>query len=124
MKLHIKDLSGPALDWAVAICEGFVQHGDEPWQPGEEPFAFTTDWAHGGPIIDRSGIGFFCNRTAEVGARFRPDAGSDWRAFGYNKMGTHYFGPTPLVAAMRCYVTSQMGDEIEIPDELVQGESA
>jgi hypothetical protein len=28
------------------------------------------------------------------------------------------FAPTPLIAAMRCYVASKMGDEIELPEEL------
>ena len=27
-------------------------------------------------------------------------------------------GPTPLVAAMRCYVASRLGDEVEISEEL------
>jgi hypothetical protein len=27
-------------------------------------------------------------------------------------------GPTPLIAAMRCYVASQLGDEVEVPEEL------
>jgi hypothetical protein len=27
-------------------------------------------------------------------------------------------GPTPLIAAMRCFVASKLGDEIEIPKEL------
>jgi hypothetical protein len=29
-------------------------------------------------------------------------------------------GPTPLVAAMRCYVASKLGDTVEIPDDLVK----
>jgi hypothetical protein len=29
-------------------------------------------------------------------------------------------GPTPLIAAMRCYVASKMGDEVDVPDELVK----
>jgi hypothetical protein len=28
-------------------------------------------------------------------------------------------GHTPLIAAMRCYVASKLGDEVEIPDELL-----
>jgi hypothetical protein len=28
------------------------------------------------------------------------------------------YGPTPLVAAMRCYVASRLGAEVEIPDQL------
>lgn len=32
----------------------------------------------------------------------------------------HYFvGPTPLIAAMRCYVASKLGDEVEVPEELL-----
>lgn len=29
-------------------------------------------------------------------------------------------GPTPLIAAMRCFVASRLGDEIEIPEELLK----
>lgn len=29
------------------------------------------------------------------------------------------YGPTPLIAAMRCYVASKLGDEVEIPEELL-----
>jgi hypothetical protein len=28
------------------------------------------------------------------------------------------YGPTPLIAAMRCFVSSRLGDEVEIPKEL------
>jgi hypothetical protein len=28
------------------------------------------------------------------------------------------YGDTPLIAAMRCYVASKLGDEVEIPKEL------
>lgn len=31
----------------------------------------------------------------------------------------HYWqGPTTLIAAMRCYVASKLGDEVEVPEEL------
>jgi hypothetical protein len=29
------------------------------------------------------------------------------------------YGHTPLIAAMRCYVASKLGDEVEIPQELL-----
>ena len=80
---------------------------------------FSTDWNLAGPIIEQEGIGFFCNRTTATGARFTPDAGADWRAFALNKHGVHYFGPTPLIAAMRCFCASRLGDEINIPEELL-----
>ena len=28
-------------------------------------------------------------------------------------------GPTPLIAAMRCFCCSKLGDEVEVPDELL-----
>jgi len=99
------ELSGAALDWAVAQCEGF-DNGD--WLPD-----YSTDWAAGGSIIEREEISisreFSSGRiewAAWTPAPFRDDA----EAFGY--------GETALVAAMRCYVASKLGDEVEIPDEL------
>ena len=29
-----------------------------------------------------------------------------------------WFGKTKLIAAMRCYVASKLGDEVEVPEEL------
>jgi hypothetical protein len=100
------ELTGAALDWAVARCEEF-DNGD--WLPD-----YSTDWAAGGPIIEREEISisreFSSGRiewAAWTPAPFRDDA----EAFGY--------GETPLIAAMRCYVASKLGDEVEMPDALV-----
>jgi hypothetical protein len=38
-------------------------------------------------------------------------------AWGWPK-ANGFWGDTPLIAAMRCFVTSKLGDEIEIPEEL------
>jgi hypothetical protein len=47
---------------------------------------------------------------------------SDWSAESFNGEGIDVahigFGPTPLIAAMRCYVASKLGDEVEVPNEL------
>jgi hypothetical protein len=39
-------------------------------------------------------------------------------ASNYDSIDCVAFGPTPLIAAMRCYVISKLGDEVEVPDEL------
>ena len=129
MKVKTSELIDAALDWAVAKCEGVNAEAFhlyyEPTEPtdydghGYPEFHYSSIWAQGGPIIERVGIGFFCNRTAAVGSRFAPDAGADWRAFAFNKHAEHHFGPTPLIAAMRCYVASKLGDEVEVPGELL-----
>ena len=39
---------------------------------------------------------------------------------GKAKSYGHAFGPTPLIAAMRCFVASKLGDEVDVPDELIK----
>jgi len=120
MKTH--ELTGAMLDWAVAKCEGIELVGgyynrllvDGRMSRGQEMlviFKPSTDWAQGGPIIEREGIELFRNNEKSYWFTSR----------ARNQIGT---GPTPLVAAMRCYVASKLGDEIEVPEELLQGEMA
>ena len=112
MKIKTSELKGAALDWAVAKCEGYfdiviagalIGVADvfyfDVWTP-------STDWAQGGPIIERGGI--MIERWASTG---------HWQAA--NALVTKVFtAETPLVAAMRCYVASKLGDEVEVPEEL------
>ena len=107
MKIKTSELSGAALDWAVAKCEGLDQYFDS-----EEKCAFddegcayepSTNWAQGGPIIEREGIAL-------------GQTGDGWEA---TCDGCIYIsGPTPLIAAMRCYVASKLGEEVEVPEEV------
>ena len=106
MKIKTNQLTGAALDWAVAKCEGVVYHGPA-WTK------YSTDWAQGGPIIEREEISIsreFASGRIEWAAWTPAPIRDDAEAFGY--------GPTPLIAAMRCYVASKLGDEVEIPEEL------
>lgn len=117
MKINTGDLSGAALDWAVirAINVG------TPWRYwGQAITAYSTNWAHGGPIIEREGIavreiapiiwndGMISRRW--IAEMFRVP-GKVRKALGH--------GPTPLIAAMRCYVASKLGNEVDVPDCLL-----
>lgn len=114
--MKVSDLTGSALDWAVAKCIGHVD--DETiirrLEPDEEGWfiAYSTDWAQGGPIIEREII------TLDF------DGGTDWQARDFDSQQILAHGPTPLIAAMRCYVASKMGEEIELPDGLLEGAEA
>jgi hypothetical protein len=68
--------------------------------PFYEGYTPSTDWAQGGPIIEREMI------TVEW-------TGEDWRTCIW--CDEKFLGPTPLIAAMRAYVASKLGDEVEIP---------
>ena len=99
---ELKDL---ALDWAVATANGeAVILAQENWD------WYSSDWERGGPIIEREGI------------TIQRVTGALWDAFINNIH--HADGPTPLIAAMRCYVTSKLGDTVDIPKELTKGEKA
>jgi hypothetical protein len=122
--MKTSELTGAALYWAVAQAIGKpchlyrINHRDR--QPaiyvlrGEHGLtpAYSTNWAQGGPIIER-----------EVPMLMRTNGG-DWIAQGSydtanDKEAQRYYGPTPLIAAMRCYVASKLGDDVDVPEELL-----
>ena len=104
------ELLGAALDWAVAKCEGkewnlvesFLDYYDE------GRMHYSDDWAQGGPIIEREMIGLGRARKAPWLAYISPPE-------EHTKL---VYGSTPLITAMRCYVVSKLGNEVEIPQEL------
>ena len=123
MKIKTNKLTGAALDWAVAKCEGGTDFWydtiatywikldgkDRALSKGwSQSFTPSTEWAQGGPIIERERICPCPSNTA---------AGSPWSATDLTGHITQ-FGPTPLIAAMRCYVASKLGDEVDVPEEL------
>lgn len=130
MKTEASKLTGAALDWAVARLE-FPEHLGydlEVWVtplPCDDPEDFkyqpSTDWSQGGPIIEREDINvtrFTRSEITEYGAEvYRKDG---WTACttttAYWMTPKRTYGPTPLIAAMRCYVTSKLGEFIDIPE--------
>jgi hypothetical protein len=92
-------LTGAALDWAVAVAE-FGYGADS------KTNKYSTDWAQGGPIIEREGMRIQTFMDKWLASIPKPFVQRD--------------GPTPLIAAMRCYVASKLGDDIEIPKELTE----
>jgi hypothetical protein len=117
-EMKTSELQGAALDWAVAECEGqeVVFEDGELCLPSSyfkdgDPYTPSTDWAQGGPIIERERI---C-----IGSGM--DAPTWYANEGLGKY--HQFGPTPLIAAMRCYVASKLGDEVKVPNEVEGAQS-
>jgi hypothetical protein len=97
-------LTGDALNWAVGKAEGL-----DGWLA---PVNYCGKWEHGGPIIEREGMGLWAYQWNEQG-----EAEQGW--YAEDKDGDHVqTGPTPLIAAMRCYVASKLGEDVSIPEEL------
>ena len=116
--MKTSERTGAALDWAVAKCEQRAGANISEGYAGSllvvddngfgAPAAYSTNWAQGGPIIERERISI------------RPDTASPmFRAFVIRPphgLTNRYIGPTPLIAAMRCYVASKLGDDVEGPE--------
>jgi hypothetical protein len=128
MKIKTQDLTGAALDWAVAkACmdetvnvyfteDGHKRHRNDMDFPEFSP---STDWAQGGPIIEREGIKTAPTVTRSAWmAQIRHTKNHPLVAHPVLAGWTNANGPTPLIAAMRCYVASHLGDEVDIPAEL------
>jgi hypothetical protein len=127
MKVKVSELQGAALDWAVANCEGELsQHGGQVHLVESKvrfyedtldiQYTPSTDWAQGGPIIEREWLDItpWPNES---------DEDLRWQCKQHDSIDCVAFGPTPLIAAMRCYVASKFGDDlvlfkVEVPDEL------
>ena len=126
MKVKTSELTGGALDWAVAIHEGYTRYDPStdqiiPPNRAYEPvylwdLTYSTDWGLAGPIIERENIEFKNKRPYYDQYRaFIPE----FEEFGGMYERDSMSGPTILIAAMRCVVASKFGVEIEIPDELL-----
>lgn len=125
MKIQTSELIGAPLDWAVAeALKPTVKKPDRfgvgsfgplfgkgylypTWRMRK--FDPSVDWAKGGPIIEREQI--------DLTSHNRRPTSQLWQAD--NAQDVAVYGPTPLIAAMRCFVASKLGEEIDVPDELL-----
>lgn len=96
--MKVLELSGVQLDWAAFE----IEYGTQTYE-FTDAYKPSEDWAQGGSIIQRE--------------RIRLDPRGVWVA-GHDSSNDEYLGATPLIAAMRCYVASKLGEEVEIPEEL------
>ena len=123
--MKTSELTRSALDWAVAQCEGLEHYIDDglvclKGQPFDTHWRYWTpsdEWAQGGPIIEREGI--------NLDNYAKNPQWSAWTPAPERESGeAQAYGTTPLIAAMRCYVASVMGNDIEVPNELTEGAAA
>ena len=105
-------------------------------------WCYSTAWAQGGPIIERANVTIIrADDDYEVAAKGFTTTKripqwfaecSQWTGHstttsyeGENMEPTFmisedgYYGTTPLIAAMRCFVASKLGEEVDIPQELL-----
>lgn len=144
--IKTSELTGAALDWAVGEClrpslktpdrlriatfgpllgKGYLYPcwGTRKYAPSEDP-------KEGHLIIEREGIALRRSRGIWY-AMMSEDLGdgehhASWTEFSWHGRKTtegprrvRFQGPTALIAALRCYVASKMGDPVQVPPKLL-----
>lgn len=136
VEVKTAELTGPALDWAVAMAEGWEADrpqdgqvrkngvyrlvGSRPSRSTVSPDWFydpSTNWAHGGPLLDRHATMVLSHdHSSEVmiGGFWNPS-----REAACEKKSPSADGPSILVALCRAIVSAKLGDVVQVPAELV-----
>ena len=117
MKIKVSDTTPLQLDWMVATialsCKAYINKPSQQcWinvsPAGHEVFSPTTDWAQGGPIIEREGLNLSYDREWVYDPNnVDPD----------DEPGNCRWA-TRKEQAMNTQKASKLGDEVEIPEEL------
>jgi Protein of unknown function (DUF2591) len=143
------ELTDKALAYAVACAKGmsfyslrhckypddhdWVMHGDGTIRSATEfpsnsmsrQYDYTfwsphTDWSQGGPIIDAHDIDVLRNEDL---SRPEPMAARSGSMVQHPTRDAKVWivqrGATKLIAAMRCFVAMKLGDEVDVPKELL-----
>jgi hypothetical protein len=130
IEVKTRDLIGAALDWAVAKAEGHdpivmpfknsagaaVYHA--PWAKTEGiRYQPSTDGQQGTPLVER-----FRPHINPIFYNDEPawECWSGWDLDNRSIKTDHVYGPTLLIASMRCYVSSKHGETLQVPALLLQ----
>lgn len=123
MKVKVSTATGAQLDWMVAKAQKLhVRFWTEPARveflhpnTGWTAVSYSTNWAQGGPIVEREGVEINKGNPLHFP---RGNENGDFYEDLWIAGKAH--GPTPLIAAMRCFVISEFGEEVDVPDELCE----
>ncbi|PHM23284.1 phage protein NinX family protein [Xenorhabdus budapestensis] len=116
MKIKTSELTGKALDWAVALAMGseiiFTRYRRMCI------YSPSTDWAQCGKLIEEYEMdlapvmgGTYCAGLSITEGALCTD----------DYVSIDMYGDTPQIAICRAVVAAQLGAEVEVPDELVEG---
>ncbi len=129
--IKVSEAEGAALDWLVASIE-YPNDTEvkEPELAMPESYDFSSNWGEGGPIVDREGISLrairkpghsFDGLWLAIPADTNTGETVRWHERQHGSTGAlrRWQGPTALIAAMRCFVASKLGETAKVPEELV-----
>ena len=110
VEVKTAELTGPALDYAVAMAFGNpvrVPVGDVVWSEWHGSYAPSINWAQGGPLIDACDVWLSDDEREHI-ASTCPHVNEFIKT-----------GPTKLIAACRAIVYAKLGDVVKVPKEII-----
>jgi hypothetical protein len=117
--MKTQDLTGAALDWAVefALLSDQLPNAEQRRSVASrnqriKSVGFSTNWSLMGPIIEREHISLNQRHDGWWVACIQYNYDDEARSIQLS----HW----PLISAARCFVASKLGDDVEIPDELLK----
>lgn len=119
--MKTQDLTGAALNWAVAKAEGLLDQLGARAPVGFRP---ASSWTDAGPIVDREDISLNVSHTKRKdGGEARYVVASMTPVFRFQNYRSRMArveatGDSATVAAMRCYVAAKLGPAVDLPEAL------
>ena len=121
MKVKVSEASGIVLDLLVSRADCPTHDGWGWFERDDQGFLFdplnecryspSTEFEDGGPFLEQL--------LADGWTISQADFGLGVKLFHMrSSLAQVHRGSTLLITAMRCYVSSKLGDEVEIPSEL------
>jgi len=108
----VSELQGAELDYAVALAVGYSKSDADRFSVrdarGISYYMPSEDWSTGGPIIEREQLAIIPVMGGTWSAEYaHQTGGDDWQEYSVD-------GPTLLIAAMRAFVASRFGAEVDL----------
>ncbi len=133
--MKVSELDGAELDYWVAVAEGYTMERQQDMQmikgnhrilvgpqdsyQKQYEYSPSTNWAQGGPIIDKliaDGFGLSPGRDGGCNASTKDRESIPFNG-DWDRDEVDQDGDTALISAMRAYVASKFGDTV--PDQAV-----
>lgn len=123
MKVKTSELSGAALDWSVAKATRKEMPSVNQWILWDD-YHPTRNWLHCGPLIEQFKLSLYLHSEYEINGEgvydvYEAGCSADWFV---DASTPDPVSTDPKVAICRAVVASRIGDEVDIPDELMESE--
>lgn len=134
MKHQVSTLTGPLLDRAVALALGATVRWTRPWEFHDsepcvrlvavigddpvdvDPWAPSTTWGQGGPILERAGISLLKETMRTRGSLSWLGVFKGRHTYDGFEGDVEAEDESALVAGLRALVIAKLGPEVELPD--------